>query len=406
MAYARSLFAGLFVAAFLVALFAAGCGNGALPPVDDAPDLAAPPDLAPAPPDLSLPPRPPTDHPLPTQVTNHGGRSLDREAVWTVVWPGDEQLGAEVDAFHAWMLGSDYWTQSLAEYGVGAGVANGVIVMPMPAPPQIDYTQFDTFVAQLSAQPQYAADRNTLFAFIVPATTTVTSTAGNGCDAFGGYHSETAGGVVYSVNLQCDFFGGGWSGLTVVLSHEQAEAATDAHPLTSLPGWYSDDFFPSEIGDLCTGLNDTVAVPPPNADAGVPDGGALAPTSYTVSRLYSAKIAAAGNADPCLPAPDVPYFGAAIAPITVTTDDTGAGTATAEVEPFAYGDVGQIKWTIYAQITGVIFSTLKGSSNAGDTIPLTVTVTPASSYGTFPIEIYAVAKNGRANLWFSSVTIQ
>ena len=339
-------------------------------------------------------------------MTNHGGRSLDREAVWTVVWPGDETLGDEVNAFHAWMLGSDYWTESLAEYGVGAGVANGVIVMPGPVPSQIDYTQFDTFVAQLTAMPQYAADRNTLFAFIVPAATTVTSVSGNGCTAFGGYHSETSGGVVYSVNLQCaDFFGGGFDGLTVVLSHEQAEAATDAHPLTSLPGWYSDDFFPSEIGDLCTGLNAIMAVPPPDADAGAPDGGA-GPVSYVVSRLYSAATAAAGDADPCFPAPATPYFGAAIAPVTVTTDDTGAGTASAEVEPFAYGDVGAIKWTVYAQITGVIFSTLKGSSMAGDTIPLTVTVTPAATLGTYPIEIYAVAKSGRANLWYSSITIQ
>jgi hypothetical protein len=64
------------------------------------PDLSAPIDQA-APDDLAFAPE------LPLMV-NHTGPVLASIELWTVVFPGDEALGADLDAFHRDLFATDY----------------------------------------------------------------------------------------------------------------------------------------------------------------------------------------------------------------------------------------------------------------------------------------------------------
>ncbi len=393
---------------------AMGCSGGGLASNNDNPDLAmaaAPSDLAPAPPDLELPRRDPTDHPASWDVPNNGGPVLPNAEIYTIVWPGDEALGAQVDQFHSWMLGSTYWTGSLGEYGVGAGTAKGVIVLPTAAPKTIDDSAFGTLIKQSIASGLFPApDKNTLFAFIVPKNTTSTLQGTTGCQEYGGYHAETQTAshsgvfVPYSVNLQCAGFAAGsaFDGLTDVLSHEAAEAATDPHPYTR-PGWVSYEVpLGGEIGDLCVGLevSESAAIDVP--DAGTDN------LNYLVTRLYSAKAAADGTTDPCVPAPNHPYFNVAINPpaITVNVDSTGKGTLLVKVEPFAYGSVGTIKWALEGQPgPGVTVKPTSGQGTAGDTTYMQIDVNGAQAGYPYPLSLYTQSANGGTNQWFSSITV-
>src|SRR5262249_38608606 len=115
-----------------------GTGGGG-----DQPDMTEPP-----PPDMSLPKRDPTDHPALTQMDYYGRQTLAAPEVWTVVWQGDEALGAKTNDFINWMLnsGNDFWTPGVSEYKVGAGKGMGVIVLPDAAPATIDDTMLTAMV--------------------------------------------------------------------------------------------------------------------------------------------------------------------------------------------------------------------------------------------------------------------
>jgi len=76
----------------------------------DAPERFTPADFASAPDDLAVranvaPPAPP--------MVWHGGPVLKSMQLWTLVWAGDEQLGAEIDAFHAAVFASQYWSDAV-----------------------------------------------------------------------------------------------------------------------------------------------------------------------------------------------------------------------------------------------------------------------------------------------------
>lgn len=390
----------------LFAALSAGCSGA--PPSPGAPDLshAAPdlgPDLASPPPDLELPSRDPTNHPPLPMMSKHGGPVLKAMAIWTVVWPGEEQLGARTERFHAWMLRSDYWTQSMAQYGVGAGVSKGLIVLPDPAPAQMDVGVFEGLTAALAKQ--HPVDANTVFAFVVPLTTQVTGGGGAGCFSYGGYHTQTSGGVPYEVNLQCGGLGtGGFDDLTFVLSHEAAEAATDPRPFSN-PGWFSDDYsILGEIGDLCNPLGENLTSGNPPLDGGVAD------DLYYVARLWSNKNASLGDVDPCVPAPPgAIYFNVGVEPNTgtVTVDKQGRAALQIKFEPYSYGDVGAIHWQVAQGIPGVNILPNHGSAHAGDTIPGTITVTPLAQSGTYIFSLSSTAaKTGGNQQWFGTLTIQ
>ena len=299
----------------MTAMGALGCGSTQATPLDmSVPrDLTPPPpDLTPPPPDLSPPPRDPKLHPPLPQMDSHGGPVIKAAEIWTVVWTGEESLGAQVNRFHAAMLKSDYWVQSLGQYGVGAGIAKGVIVLPDRAPSAISDAAIESLISDIAQQPAYLSNKNTMYALMIPANTKVTSQfAGSSCRDYGGYHSRTHTNAVYSINVDCS---GSFDDLTVTLSHEAAEAATDPYP-DSRPGWRSDQFAQlGEVGDLCWVL-----------DSAITDGS----DSWRVTRLWSNEAAAAGDREPCVPADPGPFFGMAVNPLSidVITDGNGVGTA-------------------------------------------------------------------------------
>jgi hypothetical protein len=380
----RSLIAGV--------LLLTGCGSSSQGVMPSANADAGAPDLEP--PDLAMGGRPPSDHPQMALLKNNGGPTLKNAEVWTVVWKGDEALGADVDRFTAWMLTSQYWTDSLGEYGIGAGVAKGVIVLPDAPPATYDSANIPTLIGSLTAQAKYTPNANTLFQIVLSSSTTLYQSGGKFCDVGGGYHVSTADGVPYSVIPQCP-----GADLHLVLSHETAEAATDPQNVVHA-GWQSADP-PGEVADLCS-LPTEIQAAVADADGGVGE------RTYTVTRLLSNKAVMDGNREPCVPAPATPYFGVAPLPgmLTITTDDAG-GTADFELHPFAYGPVGPIKWALYS-IGGATFEPAQGTAQAGDTVHVTVKVGADAGQlygGVLPIYVYGVAGSAQT-LWTGSITIQ
>src|SRR5262249_5079436 len=136
--------------------------------------------------------------------------------VWTIVWTGDEALGNQTNVFNDWMLNSDdFWIASVGEYGIGKGVAKGVIVLPDTAPATLDDSAMGPMIKAHIADGTFPApNAQTLYSFVIPKKTKQTMQGGVGCQDYGGYHSETrsASGsktyVPYAVNLQCSGFGG------------------------------------------------------------------------------------------------------------------------------------------------------------------------------------------------------
>jgi hypothetical protein len=362
-------------------------------------------------PDLSFPQRAPTDHPELPQVDNLGGASIAAMEAYTIVWKGDEVLGQKTFDFIDAMLKSDYWNGSLAEYGVGKGSSVKLIVLDDAPPATLDDAGVKTLVKSLFAAGKVpAVTPNMVLFFAFNPKTMSTMQGGQGCSEYGGYHSETqtASGsgiyVSYAVNLQCPTSGSDpdWNYFTSTISHEAAEAATDAHPFTT-PGW-SNQTNPlgGEIGDLCVGLDTKLTI------SSAPDGGA--PVTYVVQRLYSQKAAAAGNSDPCLPAPAThPYFNVGIEPrdITVATDNAGKGTFMAKIEPYAFGEVGSLTWQLEGQPgAGIKVSPTQGTGAPGDTFALMVTVSASAQTGTYPLSLIVKSSQGGYNEWWSSITVQ
>jgi hypothetical protein len=362
-----------------------GCNNP--PPMDMpdmAPDLAQLPDLLP-PPDLT--PRDPTMHPLPPEMDNHGGPVLSAPDVWTIVWPVDATTGSTLDKFTSWMLTSNYWTQSLAEYGVGAGKSNGVITMQGNAPMTINDSDFLPMLDAITAQPMYAPDRNSLYVFLIPYGVNVfDSQGGSGCGSFLGYHSAHKGHA-YAVVMNCT---GSLDDITFTYSHEAAEAATD--PQFFNPGWYSDAFMSQaggEVGDLCNELNTIEG-------------------NFVVTRIYSGQAAMMGNVDPCLPAPTDPYFNAALDPsvLTIATDAAGEGSATIKLDYFAYGNVGTISWFVDSYTPGVAIEPAMGSGHPGDQQTLTIKVGASALSGDTAVSLRVRSSRGGDNEWWGTVTVQ
>jgi hypothetical protein len=317
-------------------------------------DMAMGPDMA------QVLDRDPTAHPSPIdipQTTTSG--TLSNAEVYVVVWSDpanandDQTMGQQLVAFYTWMLGSDYYTQWGAEYGIKAGTAKNLLVIP-EAPPAIlnensslfsnnsDFVKALTKYIGTTGWPAAAdIDSNTVFAFFTDPKTSVqqknplTGQVAASCTAFGGYHitgpiaSKT---VPYIVVARCPDQPNGpteWQQDTVAASHELAETAADP----SANGLNSGDRTiiagGGEVGDICIEENITLT-----------DG----TNPYVVQRLWSESAWKAGNVDPCVPA-DGPWFGAAIVNsdastpaynITVHVDATGKGSADFSMQPFSY----------------------------------------------------------------------
>jgi len=273
-------------------------------------------------------------------VTNQGGTALARMEVWTVVWHGDEDLGATVDAFNAAVVASPYFTQNLAEYGVGAGVAKGVIVLGAP-PTAVSDGFFNDLVPKLVGMPTTLGttfgppNDSTVVTFVIPKSTK--EPVGTS------YHTETTvtvasagGGLIWMPYIVLDQISVGnvsdFDYLTWSQSHELAEAATDPLPDFE-PAWFNLDVdIEGEVADLCNNI---------------PDREVLDGTSYVLNRLYSQKLAAARMGDPCLPALATPYVNVALSPLTLTVPSGIGQTGTLHLHAFALAPSVAVHWQLY-----------------------------------------------------------
>ena len=359
---------------------AAGCGNGQHP-------------MPPAPPDMA---RGATDHPALWKLSKGTGSVQAAPEIWIVVWPGDETLGAQTVDFVDWMLHSDYWTQSLGEYGVGAGVSKGLVVLPTAAPAVIGDAELQTLAGQLVSSGQVTADDNTQVAFLPPPGTQVTAGGSGSCTEFLGYHSHSGGAtaVAYSITARCDGAPGDpLDQISDTLSHEAAETATDPAPRS---GYVDSSPGQQEVADLCEfGLDLPIDVPPD----------ATHPTArrYWLQRLYSTMRAADGTLDPCQPqAWDHPYWNVALDPPIVAAAPGSSAAIDARLDVFAYGDVGDIKWVASSSNADVEPPT--GTAHAGDTIPITVQPLSALRSGeVVEVDILSESAQAGSQLWIGYV---
>jgi hypothetical protein len=132
-----------------------------------------------------------------------------------------------------------------------------------------------------------AQNLNTLYRIYFPQDVTITLGKLVSCQAFGAYHEAvsskvTPSNIFYGVMPDC---GGGFNYLTIVSSHEFAEATTDNIPTPGThpkypQAWNTSDGY--EIGDLCEGTQGTLTT-----DA----------NTYYVQELYLNNIAACGTAN-------------------------------------------------------------------------------------------------------------
>jgi hypothetical protein len=336
---------------------------------------------------------PPVSAPMPT-----GGEAvLDAMQVFTVVWPGDEAVGADVDRFTGALLGSDAWLASVGEYGVGNGAARGVIVLDETPPATIiddDGSVYEKRIRAVIGATTTAGDvvpapgHNTVFQFVVPHQTRAPG---------GYYHYQTlhqlasaTGSSLYVpyIAVRQDHVGfvSDRDYLTWSTAHELFETATDPR----MGNGYDSPWIGTqgEVGDLCNDIPVTTTL----------DG-----TSYAISRAYSAANAAARDVDPCVPALPGPYTNIALRPGRVTVP--AAGTRVRLV-PFSYGAPHPLTWHLYPG-PGFHVSPNHGTNMPGDNVVVTVTRTSSAS-GPQALQVWiddADHPNIPAQEWFGGTIV-
>jgi hypothetical protein len=273
-------------------------------------------------------------------VTNQGGTALSRMEVWTVVWNGDEAVGDSVNTFNDAFLTSAYWTETLGEYGVGAGVAKGVIRLGVAPPPTVVDQSFDDVIQSLGGMTATngavfdAPNDQTVIGFVLPKSTR--ESVGTS------YHIETssqvissAGNAIYVPYIVLEQihvgFVSDFAYLTWSQSHELGETATDPLPDFD-PGWYNlDVFVEGEIADLCNNI---------------PAKESLGGTIYTLNRFYSGKLAAARTGDPCLPGFDTQFVDIALMPLNLHIPSGVGQTGLVRLAAYSYGPNEVYNWQL------------------------------------------------------------
>jgi hypothetical protein len=283
-------------------------GGGESP--DAGPDIGQPSDTYPAP------------HPGAPKVLSYGGPVLASPEIVPVFFSNDNASTVEkIKDFVSKIGGSDYWSATTKEYGVGAAEALPAVDLAEEAPSTIsDPALQEWLVGKLNSDdPAFPiVGENTVIALHYPAGSVITFSGGGqtqkSCQAFLGYHSsitlDAAHGsvkVAYAVIPRCSGVPGMnlLETVTVTESHELIEAATDPYPQVD-PAYASTDsahiywvlaLGGGEVSDLCALWPDVNVVWPS--------------LGYMVQRSWSNKAASASH-DPCVPTlpGSPPYFNA------------------------------------------------------------------------------------------------
>jgi hypothetical protein len=356
----------------------------------------------------------PGPHPTVPQVKNQQGLVMSAPNVIPIFFAADAEQSSLED-FMKQLAASTFWAATTAEYGVGPlSIASSIVVTDTP-PTSIDVPGIESWLGSYldgthAGWP--AIDANTIFAVFYPSATTVSDPLfGTSCSGFNGFHNQGTANtkLVYVVVPRCPSAGTlvGLDALTVALSHELVEIATDP-TLNTAPAWaYTDDahliwsFLPgAEIADMCS-------LEPESAQRLV--------GSYMVPRVWSNASALAGH-DPCVPALSQAYFNAApvladnvnIAFQQHYVQTTGlaiplGATRTVAVQLFSDAPTGD--WNVQAfdtqnQPPGLTFTWDAQTGHNGDTLNLGITRT-ANASGEFVVES---TSGTTSHLWFAFVT--
>jgi hypothetical protein len=200
---------------------------------------------------------------------------------------------------------TSYWSDTTAEYGVGAITVAEPVDLTEPGPTSITQADLEAWVnAQLTSGAFGSVDPQSIYTVFMPRGSTYVGPDGTSCVATDGYHSETVVGetpVAFAVIAWCDglYTLRGLDVIAAVSSHEWIEASTD--PLVgTAPGWqvqaqaWSAVTVGGEAADLCEGSDGSYLSPPE--------------LGLAVQRSWSNTSFRAGH-DPCVPIPaDEIYF--------------------------------------------------------------------------------------------------
>src|ERR1019366_236847 len=130
------------------------------------------------------------------QLVNHKGGVLAKPKIVTVTWASDTN-GATLQSFDDTLVTSPYWTATTSEYGVApatSDAATHVVVQTAPTSPWAD-TDIDSWIAQMATTATSgwpANDTETLYVVYVPPEVEVDSNGMNGCNYYGGFHTQTS----------------------------------------------------------------------------------------------------------------------------------------------------------------------------------------------------------------------
>jgi hypothetical protein len=257
----------------------------------------------------------PWNAPAPQLVTPIGavGEVLSAPRLIPVFYPADPKQ-AQIESFVGKLGAGAYWAPT-AEYGVSAATLAPSIVLGDTPPARISGDEIGQMLLTKYNSGAFAPPQpdDILILYFSPQTT-VTLPQGGGvtwesCKQFGAYHGAigllTGERVAYAVIPRCDGYLGvhGFDSITFATSHEVIEAATDPFGAGyNVPDWQASGWavaFEGAVGgetaDFCEFQPDENVVDPQL--------GAL------VQRYWSNAAAAAWH-DPCVPAPNRPYFNA------------------------------------------------------------------------------------------------
>lgn len=203
----------------------------------------------------------------PPKLLFNGGPLIEEVNIvsvyWGAQWNNDPNLrGYKIgmDQFFDYIVTSPLIDQ-LKEYDAGGYVIDHgqhsqsiVIDSSVPGASVTDTAIQQMLQSWIQSGELPPFDANTLYIFFTPPDTIVHMGGGASCLSFCGYHDAIQGEIFYAVLPWpgcngCGSLGGdgdAFKALTVVASHEIAEAITDPIPGQ---GWY--DSIHGEIGDIC-----------------------------------------------------------------------------------------------------------------------------------------------------------
>jgi len=240
-------------------------------------------------------------------VTDHGG-PLIKNIELVPVYFGEDPLRADLERFNRWIVGSNYWQQTGAEYGVHPGTLLPAVQFESVTAASISDAEIASWIdARVADGGLPKPNANTVYALFYQAGTTITSGTARSCREFGALHKSVSlanptftGNVPYAIIPRCSYSPGDELMIaTNVASHEYMEAATCPLPLVDGTWFMDNSSGPLEawwglsgpaVADLCL-----------NQSYDVIDG-------FAVNDIWSNVAAQAGN-NPCQPSdPKHPFF--------------------------------------------------------------------------------------------------